>query len=162
MYSLFNGFVFTNGAVLKFRLAPFENNEPQPEGPILEVKNLPNRIDHDTLYDLFRRFGPLSICKPITEDGAHRGKALVQFFYRYDSDVAMGALVSRNSCQSKTRPHLLITVTRTTSYLMEIQCKSFLFFLGRSKIQYVILTLFLYICLDLCASLFFFFLGCCT
>lgn len=125
MYSLFNGYVFTNGAVLKFRLAPFENNEPQPEGPILEVKNLPNHIDHDTLYDLFRRFGPLSICKPITEDGAHRGKALVQFFYRYDSDVAIGDLVSLNSYQSEISPHMLITVTRTTSYLMEIQCKSF-------------------------------------
>lgn len=92
VYSLFNGYIFTNGTILKFRLSPYQ--EPQAEGPILEVRNLPNHIDHNTLYDIFRPYGPLSICKPITEDGSHRGKALVQFFYRYHSDSSVSDLVS--------------------------------------------------------------------
>lgn len=90
VYSLYNGYIFPNGSTLKFKL----NYNLEAEGPILQVKNLPTQIDHNTLYDIFRPYGPLSICKPITEDGAHRGKALIQFFYKCDSESAMSDLVT--------------------------------------------------------------------
>lgn len=96
MYSLFNGYMFANQTILKFRLSFNDLNDPQPEGYILEIRHLPTHIDHNTLYDIFRPYGPLSICKPITEDGAHRGKALIQFFYKEDSDNAVSNLVSFN------------------------------------------------------------------
>lgn len=89
----------------------------------MEVRNLPNHIDHNTLYDIFRPYGPLSICKPITEDGSHRGKALVQFFNRYHSDSSVSDLVS--FCT----PIILFFVlnnllsNRITKLLMAIQCK---------------------------------------
>jgi hypothetical protein len=94
VYSLFNGYIFTNGTILKFKLLDDQQQQQQAEGPILEVRNLPSQVeDHNILYDIFRPYGPLSICKPITEDGAHRGKALLQYFYRCDSDNAIGDMV---------------------------------------------------------------------
>ncbi|GAA5805551.1 hypothetical protein HPULCUR_011070 [Helicostylum pulchrum] len=90
VYSLFNGYMFPNGMILKFRISRYR--EPLAEGPILEIRNLPPHIDHNTLYDIFRPYGPLSICKPILEDGTHRGKALVQFFYKQDSDSSVSDL----------------------------------------------------------------------
>lgn len=94
MYSLFNGYMFANQTVLKFRLSFNDLNDPQPEGYILEIRHLPTHMDHNSLYDIFRPFGPLSICKPIAENGTLKGKALVQFFYKEDSDVAVNGLVS--------------------------------------------------------------------
>lgn len=85
--------MFANQTVLKFKLSCNDLSDPQPKGLILEVRNLPVHIDHNTLYDIFRPFGPLSICKPITEDGAHRGKALIQYFYKEDSDASFTELV---------------------------------------------------------------------
>lgn len=110
VYSLFNGYIFSNGTSLKFRISSYQ--EPQAEGPILEVRNLPIHIDHNTLYDIFRPYGPLSICKPITEDGAHRGKALVQFFYKYDSDSSVSDLVSLQ--HQKKKKGILLTCIYST------------------------------------------------
>ncbi|KAI7890624.1 uncharacterized protein EV154DRAFT_511030 [Mucor mucedo] len=113
VYSLFNGYIFTNGTILKFRLSPYQ--EPQAEGPILEVRNLPNHIDHNTLYDIFRPYGPLSICKPITEDGSHRGKALVQFFHRYHSDSSVSDL-NNKTFDGNTIQITVLMVNNATRY----------------------------------------------
>ncbi|KAI8972763.1 hypothetical protein BDB01DRAFT_809251 [Pilobolus umbonatus] len=92
VYSLFNGYNFSNQSVLKFKLSTNDQYDPQAEGPILEVRHLPLHIDHNILYDEFRPYGPLSICKPITEDDTHKGKALIQYFYKEDSDNALNNL----------------------------------------------------------------------
>lgn len=92
VYSLFNGVIFANKATLSLRFSI--DDHPQPEGPVLEVNHLPPHIDHNTLYDIFHPFGPLSLCKSIAEHGAHRGKALIQFFNLEDSENAQRDLVN--------------------------------------------------------------------
>ncbi|KAI8971826.1 hypothetical protein BDF20DRAFT_886710 [Mycotypha africana] len=98
VYTLLNGYMFTSQTVLKFRFS--SNNDPQPEGDIWEISNLPLHIDHNSLYDIFRPYGPLSICKFLIEDTTatttgHEGKALVQYFFRDDSDRASIEMVCK-------------------------------------------------------------------
>lgn len=51
-------------------------------------------MDNNGLYDLFRPFGPLSLCSLIVEGGSFRGTAFVQYFNQEDSDEAQNQLVS--------------------------------------------------------------------
>lgn len=78
---------------MKFRLYLNDATEPKVEGPILEVKNLPVSMDHNQLYDLFRPYGPLSVCQTIVESGAIRGGAFIQYFFNENSDTALNDLV---------------------------------------------------------------------
>ncbi|KAI7904235.1 uncharacterized protein BX663DRAFT_550627 [Cokeromyces recurvatus] len=94
VYSLFNGYLFQNQKIVKFKLSPDENFI-QAEGPILEAKNLPNHINHNILYDIFRPFGPLSICKPVlltADEKKGTQHALIQYFSKQDSDKAMNEI----------------------------------------------------------------------
>lgn len=94
VYSLYNGFGFeNNGGKLQFHLD--DAYDPEPKGPILEVKNLPLTIDNDGLYDLFRGFGPLSLCKLIVNGKAFQGAAFVQYFSQDDSNEAQNVLNGR-------------------------------------------------------------------
>ncbi|KAI7876398.1 hypothetical protein K492DRAFT_210381 [Lichtheimia hyalospora FSU 10163] len=94
VYSLYNGFGFeNNGGKLQFHLD--DTYDPEPKGPILEVKNLPLDIDNDGLYDLFRGFGPLSLCKLIVNGKAFQGAAFVQYFSQDDSNEAQNILNGR-------------------------------------------------------------------
>ncbi|CDS09300.1 hypothetical protein LRAMOSA10660 [Lichtheimia ramosa] len=93
VYSLFNGFTFpNNSSKLQIQISSNDDDEHEPKGPILEVKGLPNGIDNDGLYDLFRPFGPLSLCKPIVIGRAFRGTAFVQYFFQAHSDEALDQL----------------------------------------------------------------------
>ncbi|KAI7877902.1 hypothetical protein K492DRAFT_150031 [Lichtheimia hyalospora FSU 10163] len=99
VYSLFNGFTFpNNSSKLQIQISGDENEsiEHEPKGPILEVKGLPNGIDNDGLYDLFRPFGPLSLCKPIVIGRAFRGTAFVQYFFQTHSDEALDHLNNKS------------------------------------------------------------------
>ncbi|KAI8379385.1 uncharacterized protein BYT42DRAFT_324616 [Radiomyces spectabilis] len=87
-FSLYNGFTFLDGKKLQFRLYHDGAFEPKPEAPILQVKQLPAQMNSDGLYDLFRPFGPLALCKPIVEGDGFRGTAFIQYFYQEDSDKA--------------------------------------------------------------------------
>ncbi|GAN06588.1 conserved hypothetical protein [Mucor ambiguus] len=118
VYSLFNGYMFANQTVLKFKLSSNDLNDPQPEGYILEIRHLPTHMDHNSLYDIFRPFGPLSICKPITEDGTLKGKALVQFFYKEDSDVAVNSLNNKMIDGSIIQIHALMMNSFSSSRYM--------------------------------------------
>ncbi|KAI8141654.1 hypothetical protein BJV82DRAFT_618597 [Fennellomyces sp. T-0311] len=90
VYSLYNGFTFpNNNSKLQFRISQDGSFEHEAKGPILHVKNLPLKIDNNALYDLFRPFGPLSLCKPIVEGKTFRGTAFVQYFFQGDSDEAL-------------------------------------------------------------------------
>lgn len=100
VYSLYNGFGFeNNGGKLQFHLD--DAYDPEPKGPILEVKNLPLTIDNDGLYDLFRGFGPLSLCKLIVNGKAFQGAAFVQYFSQDDSNEAQNVLVS--TCEKEKK-----------------------------------------------------------
>ncbi|KAG2217573.1 hypothetical protein INT45_004926 [Circinella minor] len=89
VYSLYNGFTFpNNNSKLQFHLSHDGSFEHEAKGSILHVKNLPLRIDNNGLYDLFRPFGPLSLCKPIVEGKGFRGTAFIQYFFQGDSDEA--------------------------------------------------------------------------
>ncbi|KAJ8659046.1 hypothetical protein O0I10_005084 [Lichtheimia ornata] len=94
VYSLYNGFGFeNNGGKLQFHLD--DAYDPEPKGPILEVSNLPLSIDNDGLYDLFRGFGPLSLCKLIVNGKSFQGAAFVQYFSQDDSNEAQNILNGR-------------------------------------------------------------------
>ncbi|KAG1491183.1 hypothetical protein G6F45_013301 [Rhizopus arrhizus] len=82
VYSFYNGYVFANHVIFKLSL----NDSQQPEGPLLEIRNLPQSIDHHQLFELCRPFGSLHICKVIKEEGNIKKRALVQYFRKQDSD----------------------------------------------------------------------------
>ncbi|ORE17079.1 hypothetical protein BCV71DRAFT_7435 [Rhizopus microsporus] len=88
VYAFYNGYIFPSSNVI-FNLSL---SGLQPEGPILEIRNLSLHIDHHQLYDLCRPYGLLSICKVITEDNAQKKRALVQYFTKQDSDIAQNTL----------------------------------------------------------------------
>lgn len=89
VYSLFNGYMFSNQTTFKITL---EENV-KIEGPILEVRHLPTNIDRNHLYDIFRPYGPLNICQLLAESGSPRGRALIQYFFKESSEAANADLV---------------------------------------------------------------------
>ncbi|KAL0080884.1 hypothetical protein J3Q64DRAFT_1200199 [Phycomyces blakesleeanus] len=88
LYAVCNGYTFSDGSKLQFRLNRDKYNDPAPQGDLLQVKGLPNNIDDDGLYELFRPFGPLSVCKPIVENNIFRGAALIEYFFHESSENA--------------------------------------------------------------------------
>lgn len=101
VYSFYNGYVFANHVIFKLSL----NDSQQPEGPLLEIRNLPQSIDHHQLFELCRPFGSLHICKVIKEEGNIKKRALVQYFRKQDSDSSQLNLVTsrKNQKLSKTK-----------------------------------------------------------
>lgn len=96
-YTLFNGAALgKHDARLQLRIfPPGDTKEPEAASGILHVKNLPGYTTNSMLYDLFRPFGPMSLCKIIVEQGStFKGTALVQYFRSEDADKAV-TMVSR-------------------------------------------------------------------
>ncbi|CAO3703677.1 unnamed protein product [Rhizopus stolonifer] len=87
VYSFYNGYTFSTNVLFKLSL-----NSQVPEGPLLEIKNLPFGMDHHQLYDLCRPFGILHICNLIKEEGTQKKKAVVQYFTKQDSDTSLQML----------------------------------------------------------------------
>ncbi|KAI9031534.1 hypothetical protein CLU79DRAFT_715207 [Phycomyces nitens] len=92
VYSVCNGFTFSDGSKLQLYINRDKYQDPEPQGDLLEVKGLPSNIDDDGLYEIFRPYGPLSVCKPIVENNTFRGTALIQYFLGDDSDNAQHRL----------------------------------------------------------------------
>lgn len=67
--------------------------DPEATAGLLEINGLPEHFDDNKLYDVFRPFGPLNLCKCVMKDGAFRGTAFIQFFSPYSSDEAEASLV---------------------------------------------------------------------
>ncbi|ORY97793.1 hypothetical protein BCR43DRAFT_490369 [Syncephalastrum racemosum] len=89
-YTLFNAAYLKNNVRLQLRIHP-PDGPPEPEATsgILQITNLPLHATNAFLYDHFRKFGPMNLCKIIMEQGTHfRGTALVQYFRTQDADVA--------------------------------------------------------------------------
>ncbi|GAA5806170.1 hypothetical protein HPULCUR_011700 [Helicostylum pulchrum] len=87
-YSLYNGFTFTNNTKLSLQMYQDSKLDPEATAALLEINCLPEYYDDNKLYDIFRPFGPLNLCKCVMKDGAFRGNAYVQFFDSSNSQDA--------------------------------------------------------------------------
>jgi RNA recognition motif-containing protein len=67
--------------------------DPEASACLLEVNGLPDYFDDNRLYDVFRPFGPLNLCKCVMNDGSFQGGAFIQFFHQNNSDEAQNNLV---------------------------------------------------------------------
>ncbi|EPB82195.1 hypothetical protein HMPREF1544_11078 [Mucor circinelloides 1006PhL] len=91
-YSLYNGFTFTNNTKLELQMYQDKRLDPEAKAALLEINGLPEHFDDNKLYDVFRPFGPLNLCKCVMKDGAFRGTAFVQFFNAYSSNEAVAQM----------------------------------------------------------------------
>jgi hypothetical protein len=92
-YSLYNGFTFTNKTKLELQMYQSKSLDPEAKAVLLQIDGLPEHFDDNKLYDLFRPFGPLNLCKCVMKDGAFRGTAFIQFFFPESSEEAEANLV---------------------------------------------------------------------
>ena len=92
-YSLYNGFTFTNNTKLELQMYQDKRLDPEAKAALLEINGLPEYFDDNKLYDVFRPYGPLNLCKCVLKDGAFRGTAFIQFFNSYSSNEAVAQLV---------------------------------------------------------------------
>ncbi|CAO3613292.1 unnamed protein product [Mucor hiemalis] len=97
-YTLLNG-VTIRSTRLQLRINPpgTEMAEPEAHAGILFIKNLPQFMDNNnSLYELFRPFGPMILCKILVEQqgSTFKGTALVQYFF---SENAQDAEISMNN-----------------------------------------------------------------
>jgi hypothetical protein len=67
--------------------------DPEATAGLVQINNLPDYFDDNKLYDVFRPFGPLNLCKCIMREGVFAGTAFIQFFKQNDSDEAERKLV---------------------------------------------------------------------
>lgn len=81
--------------------------DPEATAALLEINGLPEYYDDNKLFDLFRPFGPLNLCKCIMKDGAFRGRAFIQFFHPHKSKNAERNLVTRQKLKKK-KPYFLL------------------------------------------------------
>lgn len=95
-YTLFNGASLKNGTRLQLRINPPGDGcqEPEATSGILQIRNLPLQTTNHFLYNLFRPFGPMSLCKVIMDQGRFKGTALVQYFDAIHADTAVHYMAS--------------------------------------------------------------------
>ncbi|ORZ21499.1 hypothetical protein BCR42DRAFT_194431 [Absidia repens] len=61
-----------------------------PNAPIFQISHLPLSMSNECLYNLFRCFGPIRVCKVIVEkDSSSDGTALLQYFNQEHAENAM-------------------------------------------------------------------------
>lgn len=95
-YTLLNGTTFRAGIKLQLKINPPYGDYPEPEAHagILHVKNLPNYVDNKSLYEIFRPFGPMMLCKILLEQATtFKGTALVQYFNSENAQDAEHSMV---------------------------------------------------------------------
>jgi hypothetical protein len=94
-YTLFNWISLPDGDKLQLHINhPSQGANPEPEAFIIQAKHLPLHTNNSSLYDLFRPYGPIYLCKTVAENGsAFEGTALIHYFKQLDADSALGALV---------------------------------------------------------------------
>ncbi|ORX57517.1 hypothetical protein DM01DRAFT_1334128 [Hesseltinella vesiculosa] len=89
VYALYQDFEFHNGSRLYFAID--QDNTIEAQGSLLQIHHLPHYVENSMVYQLFRPFGPLALCKLLLEpdDSSFHGAALVQYFYQQDTMAAM-------------------------------------------------------------------------
>ncbi|CAO3582938.1 unnamed protein product [Absidia cylindrospora] len=86
-YTLFDGIVFKNNCRLQVYMTPDGTKDQIPNAPIFQVNHLPLSMTNNGLYNLFRPFGPIRLCKIIVEkDSTFNGTALLQYFNQKDAE----------------------------------------------------------------------------
>lgn len=95
-YTLFNGATIkdTNCQLQLRAHSSGTYGEPEATSGILSISNLPLNTNNHLLYDIFRPFGPMALCKIIMDQGQFKGTALVQYFRSADADAASAEMVS--------------------------------------------------------------------
>ncbi|KAI9021648.1 hypothetical protein CLU79DRAFT_752606 [Phycomyces nitens] len=101
-YTLFNGTNRRKNTHFHLQITPpCENREPQASAHILQIKHLSTSTTNESLYSLFRPFGPMSLCTILTDQSARcNGQALVQFFNPKDAANAEAAMNVQGSSLS--------------------------------------------------------------
>lgn len=87
-YSLYNGFTFTNNTKLELQMYQDGSLDPEATAALLEINGLPEYFDDNKLYDIFRPYGPLNLCKCVKKGSTFKGTAFIQFFNNYSSEDA--------------------------------------------------------------------------
>ncbi|KAI7874739.1 RNA-binding domain-containing protein [Lichtheimia hyalospora FSU 10163] len=97
-YTLFNGASLKNGIQLQLRINPPGDGcqEPEATSGILQIRNLPLQTTNHFLYNLFRPFGPMSLCKVIMDQDRFKGTALIQYFDAIHADTAVHYMNNKN------------------------------------------------------------------
>lgn len=67
--------------------------DPEATAALLEINGLPEYFDDNKLYDIFRPFGPLNLCKCVKKGSSFKGTAFIQFFENFSSEEAERNLV---------------------------------------------------------------------
>lgn len=99
-YTLLNGVTFRAGLRLQLKINPPSSDCPEPEAHagILHIKNLPGHTNNKLLYELFRPFGPMILCKILVEQAStFKGTALVQYFNPQDAQDAESMMVKTSN-----------------------------------------------------------------
>lgn len=125
-YTLLNGTTFRAGIRLQLKINPPYGDYPEPEAHagILHVKNLPNHIDNKSLYELFRPFGPMMLCKILLEQATtFKGNALVQYFNSEHAQDAEHLMVNLGFLLFFFSYFSHIYIYRITSSCRIISCK---------------------------------------
>ncbi|CAO3641982.1 unnamed protein product [Cunninghamella echinulata] len=88
-YTLYDGLIFKNNHRLQLYITPDGVKDQEPSAPIFQVANLPQWITNEKLFNLFRPYGPIRLCKIIVEkDHSFNGTALLQYFDENDANTA--------------------------------------------------------------------------
>ncbi|KAI9306185.1 hypothetical protein BJ944DRAFT_178676, partial [Cunninghamella echinulata] len=94
--TLFHGATFKNKNDLPIHLhiqPKKDGQDPEPVADILQVCDLPSSTTNQSLYEHFRPFGPLALCKIIMEYGTKfNGTAMIQYYHVKDSDQAISSM----------------------------------------------------------------------
>ncbi|KAI8073959.1 hypothetical protein BC940DRAFT_315546 [Gongronella butleri] len=78
-------------------MTPNGIKDPLPEGPIFQVENIPYWVTNEHLYQLFRPFGAIRLCKILVEkNGAFEGTALLQYFSLKHANQAKASMNQRS------------------------------------------------------------------
>lgn len=97
-YTLFNGATIkdTNCQLQLRAHSSGTYGEPEATSGILSISNLPLNTNNHLLYDIFRPFGPMALCKIIMDQGQFKGTALVQYFRSADADAASAEMNNKS------------------------------------------------------------------
>ncbi|KAI8334633.1 hypothetical protein BC941DRAFT_431728 [Chlamydoabsidia padenii] len=93
-YTLFDGLVFKNTHRFQLYMTPDGIKDQVPNAPIFQINHLPLSMTNEGLYNLFRPFGPIRLCKIIMEkDASFNGTALLQYFDQQHAENAKKTMV---------------------------------------------------------------------
>ncbi|KAL0090560.1 hypothetical protein J3Q64DRAFT_1636589 [Phycomyces blakesleeanus] len=117
---MFNGAILRSGSFLQLLIYSPESNrpEPKPSAGILYVKDLPPQTNNVSLYDIFRPFGPMNICKILVEQGHElKGTALLLYFKSEDAAHAEQTMVNHTHTHTHMCIYLFSSNPKNTLYL---------------------------------------------